>query len=175
MIFRLKIDGNVKFEKSIDSVKNSKLSNYLIFRINNFISIPRIWLFDWLWNWLGVRILKWSQIDFHFWRWFIFMIFWGITGQIEKSKVGCVFPMVAVCILLHAVFGRINYRDDAPHCKKMNIGHSFGRFLRKNNEFRTENRFNHHEMMIAIVFIFDNLRTHCVPWATFPKFETTDL
>ena len=61
------------------------------------------------------------------------MIFWGITEQIEKSK------------------------------KKMNIGHSFGRFLRKNNEFRTENRFNHQEMMIAIVFIFDNLRTHCVP------------
>ena len=145
LIFRLKIDGNVKFEKSIDSVKNSKLSNYPIFRNNNFISIPRIWLFDWLWNWLGVRILKWSQIDFHFWRWFICMIFWGITEQIEKSK------------------------------KKMNIGHSFGRFLRKNNEFRTENRFNHHEMMIAIVFIFDNLRTHCVPWATFPKFETADL
>ena len=129
----------------IDSVKNSKLSNYPTFRNNNFISIPRIWLFDWLWNWLGVRILKWSQIDFHFWRWFICMIFLGITGQIGKSK------------------------------KKWTLVILLVDFYEKNNEFRTENRFNHHEMMIAIVFIFDNLRTHCVPWATFPKFETADL
>ena len=42
-------------------------------------------------------------------------------------------------------------------------------------EFRTENRFIHHEMVIIIVLIFDNLRTHCVPWFTFPKFETANL
>ena len=96
LIFRLKIDGNVKFEKSIDSVKNSKLSNYPIFRNNNFISIPRIWLFDWLWNWLGVRILKWSQIDFHFWRWLIYDY-----GMKFKKMTKKIFKVVIILIGLH--------------------------------------------------------------------------
>ena len=30
-------------------------------------------------------------------------------------KVGCVFLMVVVSILLHAEFGRNDYREDAPH------------------------------------------------------------
>ena len=34
--------------------------------------------------------------------------------------------------------------------------------IRKKYEFRIENRFIHHKMMIAIIFIFDNLRTQGV-------------
>ena len=49
----------------------------------------------------------------------------------------------------------------------MSIGHSFGRLtvydkITKKYEFRIENRFIHHKMMIVIIFIFDNLRTQGV-------------
>ena len=56
---------------------------------------------------------------------------------------------------------------DRKNYKKMSIGHSFGRLtvydkITKKYEFRIENRFIHHKMMIAIIFIFDNLRTQGV-------------
>ena len=34
------------------------------------------------------------------------------------NKVGCVFPMVVVSILLHAEFGPNDHREDASHFRK---------------------------------------------------------
>ena len=34
------------------------------------------------------------------------------------TKVGCVFPMVVVSLLLHAEFGPNDHRKDAPHFMK---------------------------------------------------------
>ena len=36
-------------------------------------------------------------------------------GQVRSSKVGCLFPIVVVCILPEAEFGRNDHREDAPH------------------------------------------------------------
>ena len=40
---------------------------------------------------------------------------------LAQSTLGCVFPMVAVCILLHAEFGSNHHREDAPHFIKPSI------------------------------------------------------
>ena len=35
----------------------------------------------------------------------------------EKIKVGCIFPIVVVSILIRAEFGRNDHREDASHFK----------------------------------------------------------
>ena len=35
-----------------------------------------------------------------------------------KYKMGCVFPIGAVSILPHAVFGMYDHQEDAPHFRK---------------------------------------------------------
>ena len=46
-------------------------------------------------------------------RFFAIEIFYMILYS--HHKVGCVFPMVTVSILLHVEFGRNDHREDAPH------------------------------------------------------------
>ena len=58
-------------------------------------SIPWKWSY-WLCNWLGVRILKWSQIDFHFWRWLIYDY-----GMKFKKMTKKIFKEVIILIGLH--------------------------------------------------------------------------
>ena len=36
------------------------------------------------------------------------------------NKVECAFPVVVVCLLPHAEFGRNDHREDAPHFNKPN-------------------------------------------------------
>ena len=90
------------------------------------------------------------------------------SHQMVKSKVGCVFPMVIVSILLHAEFGWNNHREDAPSLCWWRVGESFCHQPVVNKKLFRRNR-NGSKFPFLHIFLFYPIRWYSTRWKRTPS------